>query len=133
MASQLAENFMQALQQIEQTKDIEPLVALFKEDAEVSNIALNEPLRGNTGVREFWQKYLEQFQAIRSTFNQVLEQQTEKGGHIVLEWVSEGALRHGAPINYRGVSILETTDDRVQRFRSYYDSAAFIKLHSASA
>lgn len=133
MASQLAERFMQALQQIEQTKDVAPLVELFSEDAEVTNIALNEPLRGNNGVREFWQKYLEQFQHIRSTFNEVLEQQAESGGHIVLEWQSEGALRQGAPINYRGVSILETASDRVQRFRSYYDSAAFIKLQSASA
>ena len=133
MASQMAEKFMQALQQSEQAKDVTPLVALFNEDAEVSNIALHEPLRGSEGVREFWQKYLEQFQNIRSTFNQVLEQQAESGGHIVLEWQSDGTLRQGAPISYRGVSILETTGDRVQRFRSYYDSAAFIKLQSASA
>ena len=133
MASQMAEKFMQALQQIEQTKDVAPLVALFANEAEVSNIALNEPLRGQEGVREFWQKYLEQFQHIHSEFNQVFEQQAEAGGHIVLEWRSEGTLRHGAPINYRGVSILEISDDRVQRFRSYYDSAAFIKLQSASA
>jgi ketosteroid isomerase-like protein len=133
MASQMAETFMQTLQQIEQSKDPAPLVALFKDNAEVSNIALNEPLHGSEGVREFWEKYLEQFQQIRSTFNQVLEQQTDSGGHIVLEWQSEGTLRQGAPIKYRGASILEITGDRVLRFRSYYDSAAFIKLQSASA
>ena len=47
-------------------------------------------------------------------------------GGAALEWESEGALPTGAPIRYRGVSLLEFAGDRVKRFRTYYDSAAFV-------
>ena len=44
----------------------------------------------------------------------------------VLEWVSRGALPDGAPVEYRGVSVLEVEGDRVRKFRTYYDSAVFL-------
>lgn len=122
MASETAERFMQALQKIEQTKDVEPLVSMFSEDAELSNLATPSPLHGKEGARQFWQKYLSVFQNIRSKFNNVVE----SNGSAVLEWTSEGALSSGEALNYRGISVIETENGQVRRFRTYYDSAAFL-------
>lgn len=53
MTSEIAERFMHTLQQIEETGDVEPLVAMFTEDAELSNLAMTEPLQGHDGARRF--------------------------------------------------------------------------------
>jgi ketosteroid isomerase-like protein len=44
----------------------------------------------------------------------------------VLEWISKGALSTSEDIRYQGVSILEMDGERIHRFRTYYDSAAFL-------
>lgn len=122
MASETAEKFMQTLQQIEEKKNVESLVSLFTEDAELSNLATPVPLQGKNGARQFWQKYLSVFQQIHSKFTNVVE----SDGSAVLEWISEGTLTTGEPLKYQGVSIIEKVDGKVQRFRTYYDSAAFL-------
>lgn len=122
MASEIAEKFMQTLQQIEEKKNVESLVSLFTEDAELSNLATPVPLQGKNGARQFWQKYLSVFQQIHSKFTNVVE----SDGSAVLEWISEGTLTTGEPLKYQGVSIIEIVDGKVQRFRTYYDSAAFL-------
>ncbi|WP_250125800.1 nuclear transport factor 2 family protein [Chroococcidiopsis sp. CCMEE 29] len=122
MTSEIAERFMQTLQQIEATGDVEPLVELFTEDAELSNLAMTEPLRGHDGARRFWQKYLSVFERIQSKFTNVVEGDRT----TVLEWISEGALSTGESLNYQGVSILETDNGHVRCFRTYYDSAVFL-------
>ncbi|BAC90001.1 nuclear transport factor 2 family protein [Gloeobacter violaceus] len=121
MANPTVERFMQTLQHTEQSGDVESLVNLFAEDAELSNLVLTEPLRGLAGARQFWSDYLGAFGQIRSHFERAIAADNA----AVLEWVSEGKLHSGEPIRYRGVSILEIEGDRVRRFRSYYDSAAF--------
>jgi len=122
MTSEIAERFMETLQQIEATGDVEPLVVLFTKDAELSNLAMTEPLRGHDGARRFWQKYLSVFERIQSKFTNIVEGDRT----AVLEWISEGALSTGEALNYRGVSILETDNGQVCRFRTYYDSAVFL-------
>lgn len=122
MASKTAEKFMQTLQEIEANKDVEPLVSLFTEDAQLNNLATPSTLQGKDGARQFWQKYLSVFQQIHSKFTNVVE----SNGSAVLEWISEGTLTSGEPLKYQGVSIIETVDGKVQRFRTYYDSAAFL-------
>jgi ketosteroid isomerase-like protein len=122
MTSEITERFMQTLQQIEATGDVEPLVAMFTEDAELINLAMTEPLQGRDGARRFWQKYLSVFQRVQSKFTNVVEGDST----AVLEWMSEGALSTGELLNYRGVSILETDNGQVRRFRTYYDSAVFL-------
>lgn len=122
MTSEIAERFMHTLQQIEETGDVEPLVTMFSEDAELSNLAMAEPLRGKEGARQFWQKYLSVFELIHSKFTNV----TEGDNTAALEWVSQGALSSGESIHYRGVSVIETDGGRVRCFRTYYDSAAFL-------
>lgn len=122
MASETAEKFMQTLRQIEDNKDVEPLVSLFTENAELSNLATSSPLQGKDGARQFWQKYLSVFQQINSKFTNVVE----SNGSAVLEWNAEGTLTSGEPLKYQGVSIIETVNGKVQRFRTYYDSAVFL-------
>ncbi|MDQ4075054.1 MAG: nuclear transport factor 2 family protein [Chloroflexota bacterium] len=113
---------MNALQGMEETGDMQKLVELFSEDAELRRLTLDEAYHGREGARAFWNEYLEQFREIRSTFHNVIEGDNT----AALEWTSKGRLREGEEIEYRGVSILEWDGDQVQRFRTYYDSAAFI-------
>lgn len=122
MPSETAENFMRVLQETEQTRDIEPLIEMFTEDAELINLARPEPLRGHEGARHFWGDYLLAFNRIRSKFINVVEGEDA----AVLEWISEGTLSKGESLSYRGVSVLEVHNGQVQRFRTYYDSAVFL-------
>ena len=122
MSDQLSEQFMSALQHAERTADIEPLLGLFHDDAEALNLGRTEPAEGRDAMREFWRTYLAAFREIRSEFTNVIE--GEAG--IVLEWVSRGRLPDDSPLEYRGVSVLETDGGRVRRFRTYYDSAVFL-------
>jgi ketosteroid isomerase-like protein len=121
MASKLAERFMRALQRFEQTDDVTPLLGLFHEDCEALNLGRTEPARGIREVERFWRDYRSAFRGIQSEFSHVIED--EAGA--VLEWVSRGALANGEPVQYRGVSVLETDGGRVRRLRTYYDSAVF--------
>jgi ketosteroid isomerase-like protein len=116
----MAESFMNALTAAEEGRDPGPLAELFSADAELTNLVRDEPRRGRDGARRFWADYLHAFERIRSRFERV----TEADGTAVLEWVSDGTMRDGRPVRYRGVSILQTDGRQVQRFRSYYDTAA---------
>lgn len=121
MASKLAEQFMRALQRFEQTDEIEPLLELFHEECEALNLGRTEPARGIREVEAFWRDYRSALRGIQSEFSHVIED--EAGA--VLEWVSRGALANGEPVQYRGVSVLETDGGRVRRLRTYFDSAVF--------
>ena len=53
---------------------------------------------------------------------------SESGDLGLLEWTSSGRLSTDRDITYRAVSILEfDDDDRVARFATYYDTAAFLE------
>lgn len=122
MTNEIADRFMQTLQQIEASGDIEPLVEMFAEDAESINLAMTEPLKGKDGARRFWQKYLSVFDRIHSEFTHV----TTNDNTAVMEWRSQGKLSNGEDVHYRGVSIIQTDNGLVQNFRTYYDSAVFL-------
>lgn len=120
--TRLTEEFMRELQRFEATGELAPLLALFDPDAEALNLGRTEPARGVDQVESFWREYRSIFRTIRSDFTHVIE---GKDG-AVLEWISRGALVNGDPVEYKGVSVLETDGDRVHRFRTYYDSAVFL-------
>jgi ketosteroid isomerase-like protein len=122
MAEPFTERFINALQHAERTGELDPLLALFHDDAAALNLGRTEPAEGREGLREFWGAYLSAFREIRSEFTHVIE--GDEGS--VLEWISRGTLPDGSPLEYRGVSVLETDGDRVRRFRTYYDSAVFL-------
>lgn len=122
MASDTAEIFMNAVNEAERTRDVAPLVELFADDAELHNISRHEPARGREGAREFWQAYLDAFEDVASTFSHVVRYE----GGASMEWESKGTPKDGEPLTYRGVSLVELDGDRVKRFSTFYDSAAFL-------
>lgn len=121
MTTRATERFILALHDLEQNATLEPLLECFSGDCALSNLAHSE--HGKEGARRFWTLYREQFADIRSNFSDVIE----TAGYSVLVWTAEGRLHHGQPIKYRGASILGWRDDRVARFETIYDSAAFVR------
>jgi len=128
MATRLTEEFMRELQRFEATAELEPLLALFHDDAEALNLGRTEPPRGYEEIEEFWRDYRAVFRGIRSEFTHVIE----GSGGAVLEWVSRGALANGEPVAYKGVTVLETDSGRIHRCRTYYDSAVFLSGGAAT-
>ena len=122
MTTEITSRFMQTLQHTEETGEIEPLVALFSDNAELINLAMPEPLTGKKGAHRFWDKYLSVFDRIHSQFTHVVEGDNTS----VLEWISKGTLSNSEEITYRGISVLEFDGEQVYRFRTYYNSAAFL-------
>ncbi|WP_424951040.1 nuclear transport factor 2 family protein [Deinococcus sp.] len=120
------QNFMQALQRTEQSRDPAPLVALFSEVATLHNLT-TQTWEGLDGAHAFWTAYLGNFEQIRSEFSH----HTDDGHTGVMEWEATGQLKGGHDLSYRGVSIIEHDGQKVQAFRTYYDSAAFIRPESA--
>jgi len=120
VAANIAEQFIEALRALEETRELEAIVALYAEESEVGNINAPEKFTGPEGARVFWTKYRETFGEVRSTFrNRII---TDK--RAALEWTTEGTTANGAPVNYEGVSILEIEGDHIKRFRAYFDPEA---------
>ena len=118
----LTETFMQALQTAEESGDPASLVALFAENATLQNLTTHR-WNGVDGARDFWQMYLSNFQSIRSQFTHHLDD----GRMGLMEWEATGKLSDGTDIAYRGASVIEHDGQKVTAFRTYYDSAAFVK------
>jgi ketosteroid isomerase-like protein len=114
--------FIDSLANAERSKDVGQLVELFAEDAQVGSIAHRKPREGVEGARRFWSDYLAIFKTVKSEFLHT----HVVGDLAVLEWRSEGILADGTAINYQGASVVEFTGDKICRFRTYYDSAAFL-------
>lgn len=131
-ANTAAEQFTKALHQLEETGDIKALQACFADDAELHALVSGRDHKGGDGVEEFWKEYLTPFETIHSDFTRV----TADGKLAVLEWVGKGTLKdkngQRRDIEYPGCSILEFADDggKVKRFRTFYDSAAFVTVEA---
>lgn len=115
------EQFMSALQNAESSGDPSELVALHAGNVTLSNLT-SKTWQGTEGAREFWERYLGDFETIHSEFTH----HHESGGQGVMEWNATGKLKNGGDIEYRGVSIIEIEGGKVGAFRTYYDSAAFV-------
>jgi ketosteroid isomerase-like protein len=122
MVMPLTEQFMRALQRFEATAEVGPLLALFHDDGEALSLGRSEPARGYDEIEDFWRDYRAVFHGIRSEFTHVIE----GSGGAVLEWVSRGSLANDQPVEYKGVTVLETDAGRIRRCRTYYDSAVFM-------
>ncbi len=129
MSHPLTDRFAQTLQAAEASRDPNLLAELYAEGSECTNLSKDEPELGVEGARKFWGEYLRAFKVIHSEFHNVIR----GDAHGVLEWTSEGELPTGKPIRYRGVSVLEYEGDKVKRFHSYYDSAAFVAAPATAA
>lgn len=117
MAQNITEPFMAALAEVESAGNIEPMVALYAGNSETGNIATTEIYGGTEGARRFWTNYRDTFGEVGSTFRNKIS--TENGA--ALEWTTKGTVKNGQPIQYDGVSILETEGGVITRFYAYFD------------
>lgn len=117
MAHQLAEEFIDALRELEETESSEKIVALFDDSCEIGNVTLTETMSGKDGAEEFWTNYRQTFGEIKSVFKNKITSETT----AALEWDSTGTNADGGEINYEGVSILEFEGDKIKRFFAYFN------------
>lgn len=117
MSKERAQRFIDALARLEERGELEPLVALFADDAEVSNAASPRSFQGTQGARDFWAEYKGTLKAVRSTFRNVIA----AGDRTALEWETRGTAYNGQAIAYEGVSIIEWEGERIRRFYAYFD------------
>lgn len=122
MMRELTERFMEALHQLHADRDVEPMVALYSDDATLTKLGDQNEAHGTDGARTFWENYRAVFDGISSTFDHTIVGETA----VSLEWVSQGSLRGGHPFSYAGASMLEGDAEKISSFRTYYDSAAFV-------
>ena len=120
MSEQIANQFIQALWTLEETKDAGPLAALYAEDALIGNVVSPDRFHGPDGAKTFWTEYRGSFDVAHSTFRNVVSGQ----GSAALEWTTEGTSFSGSPLSYAGVTILEIEDGRVSRSSAYFDPSA---------
>jgi ketosteroid isomerase-like protein len=119
-----AARFKEALQQTEQTRDASHVARLFAEGAQLTNLGGDH---GNN-ASVFWKTYLDQFTDIRSEFTG----ETVSENSAALEWQSSGTTVDGQPVRYRGVSVIDFSGDALSGFRTYYDSAAFVRTKAVA-
>ncbi len=113
--------FVAELRRFEQSSDPTDLVALFADQATATRL----DARGErTDVAAFWREYRAQFDRLSTTFFDAVEGSEQ----VALEWTSEGTLTDGRPISYRGVTVLDLDGEKIDRLRTYYDSAAFVAV-----
>lgn len=120
MSEEVAKKFIEALRTLEDGKDVEPLAALYTDEAVVGNLIAPEKFHGQDGAREFWTEYRGTFGTAKSTFRNVIA----GDGSAALEWTTEGASFEGQPFTYAGVTILEIEGGRVTRSSAYFDPKA---------
>jgi steroid delta-isomerase-like uncharacterized protein len=117
LSKEVADRFVEALRKLEAERDVEPLLAIHTEDCDVGNVAVSRTFSGHEGLRTFWTNYRQTFGEMKSEFRNVF---ADDAGHAALEWTTEGT-SNGVTVSYDGVSILEIEDDKVSRFRAYFD------------
>jgi ketosteroid isomerase-like protein len=117
MAMERAQRFVDALARLEENGEVEPLLELFNDDAQVSNVASRRTFQGKDGARDFWREYKGMLRQVKSTFRNMIE----AGDRVALEWESSGTAHNGAAVDYEGVSIIEWDGERISRFYAYFD------------
>ncbi|OJH36418.1 nuclear transport factor 2 family protein [Cystobacter ferrugineus] len=117
MTMERARRFVDALTRLEETGEMEALLALFGEDAQVSNVVSQRTFHGRDGARDFWREYKGLLRQVKSTFRNMIE----SGDRVALEWESNGTAHNGAAVSYEGVSIIEWDGERISRFYAYFD------------
>lgn len=117
-----AEDFISALRALERDRDVEPLAALYTDDAVCGNTATTRTFTGPDGAREFWTGYREAFETIESEFRV----QLDGDDAIALEWQSTATLSGGDEVVYEGVTVVVLDGERVARSTAYFDPRAIL-------
>lgn len=118
-AEQLARRFSEALTLMERDGTLEPLLALYGDDAVVGNVLEAIPLRGKEGARSFWTMYRNTFQKVHSSLRTMIVGEDR----AALEWTCRATGRKGQPVDYDGVTILEFRNGQISRSWAYFDAA----------
>jgi ketosteroid isomerase-like protein len=124
---ELTTKFVNALGELHRDNNVDPLVDLFSEDATLNKAGMPHGENGKEGARTFWEQYRRVFDQIEATFAHTVVED----GIAFLEWTSKGTLANGSDFSYDGVSVLESTGDEIEAFRTFYDTAAFLDKQSA--
>jgi len=119
-SEKLARRFTEALTLLERDGTLDPLLALYGDDAVVGNILEAIPLRGKEGASSFWTMYRNTFQKVHSSFRTVIVDKDR----AALEWTCRATGRKGQPVDYDGVTILEFRDGQIARSWAYFDAAS---------
>lgn len=117
MTERRSDRFIDALHRLEDEGDVEPIAALFADDATLSNPAHQMRETGPDAARGFWRTYRGTFDEIHSEFRNVVE----TDGTAALEWRSQGRTSDGKDFRYDGVSVIEYDDGGIHAFRAYFD------------
>lgn len=120
MSEEVANKFIEALWTLEDSKDVEPLAALYTVEAAVGNVIAPDKFHGPDGARSFWSEYRGTFDAAKSKFRNVIA----GSGSAALEWTTAGTSLDGKPFSYSGVTILEIEGGEVTRSSAYFDPKA---------
>lgn len=116
-----SQRFAEALQSLEKGSE-QDLLAQFAEGAELHRPERKHGPGRSADAPTFWHQYTGEFEEIATEFDRVVEE----GDEAILEWHSTGRLAAGRDIDYAGVSLLSFDGDKVKRFATYYDTAAFV-------
>ena len=119
MSEAFGQRFIDALWKLEESNEIDPVVALFADDCEVGNVVAPRTFEGKEGAHAFWRTYRETLGDVKSEFHNVIA----TDDRVALEWTTTGANKEGKRIDYSGVSILEIADETIVRFWAYFDPA----------
>lgn len=111
------QQFIDALEQVESSRQYDPMVALFADDSKIGNVLVPDQFDGKEGASRFWQDYRSSFGEIRSEFHNRVESENQ----AALEWVAQGTGNHGQTIRYQGVTVLTFERGKISRFMSYFD------------
>ena len=127
MSDAHARRFIETLHRLEEQNDLDAMVALYTDEAELSNPVDTTPHRGQDGARRFWEMYRTSFREIHSEFRNVAASENV----AFMEWSSRGRAADGSPVEYDGVTVVEFQGDKVQRFRAYFDPAS-VQVHAGA-
>lgn len=114
------EQFITALRRHEDDGDIEPLLAMFTDDARIETATGTSDLRGADGARALWAQDRDVFASVSSDFHTIIVD----GDHAALEWRREAEGPDGTDRSHAGVSVLDVQDGLVGRFGVYFDPTA---------
>lgn len=70
-----------------------------------------------SAAEEFWSSYRSAFQEVSSEFLNILDADDVS----MLEWRSDAVIE-GRRVSYGGVSVLETSGNKITGFRTYFDT-----------
>jgi ketosteroid isomerase-like protein len=119
----MTDRFTAALHAIDSDRDVQPMVDLTGDDAELMKLDDRHETTGKDGASVFWDDYRNVFGDIETTFTHSVIGESS----AALEWTSTGTLRSGKPFTYRGVTVIEGDEEHLSGVRTYYDSAAFVQ------